>query len=89
MSQRMVLFPKFAPDWEKAENELLTFPGGTHDDFVDALSKLGQGLGVMTRASVPVEHWGGVLPPWIPTLGWMKESVRARLRQSEYAMLDK
>ncbi len=49
MSQKMVLFPKWAPSWSEAESELLSFPGGTLDDFVDALSKLGQGLAAMVR----------------------------------------
>ncbi|MCP4355660.1 MAG: phage terminase large subunit [Proteobacteria bacterium] len=38
MQMGMVRFPKFAPWWSKAENELLKFPNGTHDDFVDALA---------------------------------------------------
>lgn len=36
----MVLFPKFAPWWDRAEHELLTFPGGKNDDLVDAIAAL-------------------------------------------------
>jgi len=39
-----VRFPKFAPWWDKAEEQLLTFPGGKEDDLVDMWSLLGQGV---------------------------------------------
>lgn len=41
MAQGRVRFPKFAPWWADAEAELLSFPAGKHDDFVDALAHLG------------------------------------------------
>lgn len=88
MSQKMVLFPKFAPDWERAENELLTFPAGTNDDFVDALSKLGQGLAKMTRyypGAVIVDGPVNV-SNWKPSCKWMKGS-HARLERQRAAEL--
>jgi predicted phage terminase large subunit-like protein len=39
-----VYFPRNAPWLEKAINEMMAFPNGTHDDFVDALAWLGLGL---------------------------------------------
>lgn len=39
-----VFFPKVSWWTEKATNELLAFPNGTHDDFVDALAYIGLGL---------------------------------------------
>lgn len=36
-----VRFPKFATWWDQAENDLLTFPGGTEDDVIDMLAHLG------------------------------------------------
>lgn len=39
-----VMFPKFAPWWDKAESEMLMFPGGTHDDWVDAFAHLCAGV---------------------------------------------
>lgn len=45
-----IKFPKFATWWEKAEHELLTFPGGKNDDFVDAISQLCLYLGSMVAA---------------------------------------
>ena len=63
MSAKTVLFPNFAPWWPDALSELLAFPNGTHDDFVDALAKLGQGLSKMTRPSKPTtqEDWANRL----------------------------
>ncbi len=48
-----VRFPKFATWWEKAEHEMLTFPGGKHDDFVDALAHLGGYIHNMLRSVLP------------------------------------
>lgn len=51
-----VKFPKYASWWEKAEHEILTFPGGKNDDFVDALAHLGGYVANMLRgkpASTP------------------------------------
>lgn len=39
-----VWFPEFAPWWPKARDQILKFPYGTHDDFVDALAYIGLGL---------------------------------------------
>ena len=44
MQMGMVHFPRFAPWWPAARLELLKFPFGAHDDFVDWLSWLGLGL---------------------------------------------
>lgn len=48
---KMVLFPKFAPAWSEAKKELLAFPNGKNDDFVDALAKFGLGLDKMVKGS--------------------------------------
>jgi predicted phage terminase large subunit-like protein len=48
-----VRFPKFAPWWEQAEHEMLTFPGGKNDDFVDALALLGSHVHHMLRGRLP------------------------------------
>jgi predicted phage terminase large subunit-like protein len=89
MSNKRVLFPKFLPDWERAENELLTFPGGTHDDFVDALSKIGQGLMKMTPArarrapSSPLDVLNQPL-----TCGWAERSDRRRKTREGRRLLE-
>lgn len=50
MSAKSVIFPDI-PQFDDAEHELLMFPGGLHDDFVDALAKLGQGLAKMVNSN--------------------------------------
>lgn len=44
VAQGKVFFPKTAVWTERAINELLAFPNGTHDDFVDTLAYIGLGL---------------------------------------------
>jgi hypothetical protein len=44
MSHQRVHFPVYAPWWPEAKNQLLKFPFGTHDDFVDWLAHIGMGL---------------------------------------------
>lgn len=44
-----IRFPKFAMWWEKAEHEMLTFPGGKTDDLVDALAHLCNYINSMLR----------------------------------------
>lgn len=76
-----IMVPAYAPGWDEAEAELLMFPGGQHDDFVDALAKVGQGLAKMTSASLPKEITPeGLLPCPRVTLGWIKQSHRRRER---------
>jgi predicted phage terminase large subunit-like protein len=53
MSMGMVLFPKTAPWYQDARDEILKFPRARHDDFVDALSTLGRGMGVMVAPAAP------------------------------------
>jgi predicted phage terminase large subunit-like protein len=44
VSMGKVKFPKLSAWTERAINELLAFPNGNHDDFVDALAYIGLGL---------------------------------------------
>lgn len=65
-----VYFPKSAAWTERAINELLAFPAGTHDDFVDAFALIGMGLQSLhaprqsTKKELPVPTFG--------TLAWVK-----------------
>lgn len=75
MSMGKVYFPSFATWWGDARNELLKFPQGLNDDFVDALAWIGHGLTLQTAM--------GRKPPPKPktvekTLGWVKESSRRK-----------
>lgn len=53
MRMHKVRFPVFAPWWNSAEKQLLTFPYATHDDFVDWLAHIGMGLTKEVGASAP------------------------------------
>jgi predicted phage terminase large subunit-like protein len=44
MAMQMVHFPKFAPWWQNARTQILTFPYATNDDFVSWLALIGLGL---------------------------------------------
>lgn len=44
MQMQKVHFPKFAPWWQQARTQILTFPYATHDDFVAWLALVGLGL---------------------------------------------
>jgi predicted phage terminase large subunit-like protein len=44
MAMRKVRFPRFAHWWPDAKNQLLKFPYGAHDDFVDFIAHIGLGL---------------------------------------------
>lgn len=64
-----VFFPAGAPWTEKAINELLAFPNGLHDDFVDALAYIGLGLRSQIRAATPRAQ---EQVPAFGTLAWVK-----------------
>ena len=54
--QRRIHFPKAAPWWPAARSQLLTFPHGANDDFVDWLSLIGLGLTTQVKAFAHVER---------------------------------
>jgi predicted phage terminase large subunit-like protein len=80
MAMGMVLFPKKASWYQDARDELLSFPRARHDDFVDALSAIGRGLGVMVRAAGPAKTNDG---PKVGTFGWMKEAAKQQRRDEK------
>ncbi|MEC5291582.1 phage terminase large subunit [Aurantimonas sp. C2-3-R2] len=68
-----VLFPKGAFWAEKAVNEMLAFPNGLHDDFVDALAYIG--LGLQSQFG-PKQQTKKTEPAKFGTLAWVKEHDR-------------
>lgn len=48
MSMGLVKWPRFASWYQRARHEMLYFPNGKHDDFVDAAALLGRGIHSMT-----------------------------------------
>jgi predicted phage terminase large subunit-like protein len=79
-----VRFPVFAHWWRDAESELLRFPEGAHDDFVDSVSWLGSGLQQLVPASAlkPAQHHG---TPKTGTLAWVKQSSASEERRKRSA----
>jgi predicted phage terminase large subunit-like protein len=53
MAMQRVHFPKFAPWWQSARTQILTFPYATHDDFVAWLALIGLGLTKLQGAGKP------------------------------------
>lgn len=77
MRQRRVHFPAYTPWWPAAKQQLLKFPYGTHDDFVDFLSWIG--LGLTQEYNAPVTKPKKVIKSG--TLAWIKKAHNARERQ--------
>ncbi len=80
MSMGRVRFPTFASWWSQANHELLMFPGGKTDDFVDFIAHIGMGVQKMmtlATASKPQSENLNVVRPI--TLSWVKESHRKRM----------
>jgi hypothetical protein len=70
-----VWFPEGAV-WDKAIEEMLAFPNGLHDDFVDMAAYFGLGLANQfgARKAAPRRE----VSPTFGTLAWVKEADRWR-----------
>ena len=73
MAMGKVHFPKFASWWPDAEAELLKFPRGRHDDFVDFMAHIGMGLDKTVSAQPEIPKDDG---PKVGTWAWIKASAR-------------
>lgn len=76
-----IYFPKGEPWVERAINEMLAFPNGLKDDFVDALANLGRGLRFQHGKAPPA---GKKVQPKFGTLEWLRMNDRwQREKQAE------
>lgn len=75
-----VYFPKGAWWTEKAINEMMAFPNGTHDDFCDTLSLFGLGLQNQFAPSKSVAS-AKTAAPAFGTLAWVRQADTWRERQ--------
>lgn len=78
-----VYFPKDAPWVEKAINEMMSFPNGTHDDFVDALAYIGLGLQSQFKPSKSTKEQQRAQLPKYGTLAWVKLNDKWTAEQRE------
>lgn len=76
MQLGLVKWPSFAPWFQRARRQLLMFPNGRHDDFVDFLSHLGMEVNKMFSDNTPkpslVEEPDYNAPGWKITLPQIK-----------------
>ena len=75
ISMGKVYFPAYAPWWQQARRELLQFPFGAFDDFVDAMSNIGLGLGLQTSPGRKRDKPAG---PAYGTFAWLKQDTKRR-----------
>lgn len=76
MQRRKVHFPRFAPWWRDARAQLLKFPYGAHDDFVDWLSWLGLGLRELHSADEPEPE--NIQSAPTGSIGWILRQTAAK-----------
>ena len=85
MGMGMVMFPSHEPWTEAAKQELMKFPGGRHDDFVDALAHMGQGLEDMLKGVKPQEEVA--YGPRVGSMAWVKHDATYRGQQAKIASM--
>lgn len=73
MSMMKVLFPSFTHWWAEAHDQMLKFPQGAHDDFVDALSLFGLGLYLQRGRRAPPKE---TKEAKMLTYAWVIESAK-------------
>lgn len=83
MQMKTVHFPSFAPWWQNARKELLNFPNGAHDDFVDFLSHVGLGLLKQHAPRVKREETNVVR---VGSIDWILKSAALRARKEKTAV---
>jgi len=83
ISQQGVLFPVFAAWWAEAHDQMIKFPSGVHDDFVDTLALIGLGLyhtRKPKRLTPPAEA------PKQGTLGWVIEDSKREKKEKKNSL---
>ncbi len=81
MSMQMVHFPKFAPWWQNAQKQILTFPYATNDDFVSWLSLVGLGLTKELKPSTGKKKTDD--EPAAGSIAWILKAAQAQMQKSK------
>lgn len=85
ISLNQVHFPKWCPWWHLAKHQMLSFPKGKHDDFVAALSEIGQGLSSISNPAPPAQDRHLNSPPqFVYDLAWVKASHARKNKPGRY-----
>ena len=89
MAMGLVMWPSFAPWYARARREMLLFPNGKNDDFVDFCSWLGRGVHQMIApgkiaVQESVEPTGFNITPRI-----IRETVKREKRLGSLALIDR
>lgn len=82
MAMGKVVMPQFPRWYADAHDQLLKFPQGVHDDFVDTLAYIGLGLTKQRpkKLLAPASN-----APAFGTYGWIKNDTKQRERDQRYA----
>lgn len=83
MSMRKVRFPRFAPWYRDARTQLLRFPFGANDDFVDWLSHIG--LGLMKARGLKRAPANDDNEPAVGSIEWIMRAAKKRAEQGRRA----
>jgi predicted phage terminase large subunit-like protein len=81
MALGTVHFPRFTSWWQDARAQVLRFPYGANDDFVDFLSHIGNGLSTIVSADGTVEQDGNVIR--VGSLEWIMRQTRRKAMQEQ------
>lgn len=81
MALQKVHFPRFAPWWQNAKTQILTFPYAANDDFVDWLAHIGMGLTKELKPSKMSEK-DATLPP-TGSIAWIMRNSLERARKGQ------
>lgn len=81
MSMQMVHFPRFAPWWQKARTQILTFPYATHDDFISWLALIG--LGLLKELKPATGKKKTEDEPATGSIAWILKAAEATMRKTK------
>ena len=76
-----VHFPRFAAWWPQAQAEMLNFPNGAHDDFVDFLAHVGLGL-LKTHRARPIAN-DDTPSDQVGSIQWILRNANARAQRDK------
>jgi predicted phage terminase large subunit-like protein len=80
MRMRKIRFPAYAPWFKDAKAQLLFFPAGANDDFVDWLSHIANGLTKEYRPTVKTDEKPG---PRTGSIEWILQKAKERAHEDQ------